>query len=203
MWGWTDRRDAPFGGIVRAVQFATFLSIAAAVALGGCSSSGLPGALSGAGGEARTVAFESIDGPPETVFKNLVRELNQEAQARQVSVVSRESPAQFRIRGYVAAHVQGKKTTITWVWDVYDADRDRATRLAGEVPGAPSDRAWAAADDAVVTRMAHDGMSRLGGVLANPGAPAESLPPRDEPSPNVASIPGTEGSLAFLPPSRP
>jgi hypothetical protein len=117
-------------------------------------------------------------------------------------MVSRESPAQFRVRGYVAAHVQGKKTTITWVWDVYDADRERATRFAGEVPGAPSDRAWAAADDAVVTRMARDGMNRLAAFLTAP-APAESPPPRDEPSPNVASIPGTEGSLAFLPQSRP
>jgi hypothetical protein len=89
MLGWTGRRDASASSTVRALQFAAFLSIAAAFALGGCSSSGLPGALSGAGGQARTVAFESIDGPPETVFKNLVRELNQEAQARQVSVVSR------------------------------------------------------------------------------------------------------------------
>ena len=171
----------------------------------GCTTSGQPvlGAAGMGASGLRTVAFESIDGPPETLFRRLVAQLAQEANARQIAVVSRESPAQFRIRGYVAAHVQGKKTTITWVWDVYDADRDRATRLAGEVPGAPSDRAWAAADDAVVTRMARDGMSRLAAFLANPGAPAESLPPRDEPSPNVASTPGTEGSLAFLPPSRP
>lgn len=171
----------------------------------GCTTSGQPvlGATGMGASGLRTVAFESIDGPPETLFRKLVAQLAQEANARQIAMVSRESPAQFRIRGYVAAHVQGKKTTITWVWDVYDADRDRATRLAGEVPGAQSDRAWAAADDAVVTRMARDGMSRLAAFLASPEAPAESLPPRDDPSPNVASIPGTEGSLAFLPPSRP
>jgi hypothetical protein len=198
MWGWTGRRSAPVGGTVRKVQFATFLSIAAAIALGGCSSSGLPGALSGASGEARTVAFESIDGPPETVFKNLVRELNQEAQARQVSVVSRESAAQYRIRGYVAAHVQGKKTTISWVWDVYDADHQRAMRLTGEEAGATGRTAWNAADDQVLNHIASDGMTRLAAFLTDPSAPVPSAPPAQA-QPNVAFLPGEGGILAFAP----
>src|ERR1700759_1397002 len=147
MWGWTVRRVAAASGAVRALQIAPFLSIAAGLGLGGCSSSGRPRALAAGGVQARTVAFESIDGPPETVFKTLVRELNDEAQARQISVVSREAAAQYRIRGYVAAHVQGKKTTISWVWDIYDADRQRAMRLTGEEPGASGRTAWNAADD--------------------------------------------------------
>ncbi len=194
MWGWTDRRGAPAIGTVRAVQFATFLSIAAAIALGGCSSSGFPGALSGAGGQARTVAFESIDGPPETVFKNLVQQLNEEAQARQVSVVSRESAAQYRIRGYVQAHVQGKKTTISWVWDIYDADRQRAMRLTGEEVGTSGRTAWSAADDAVLNHIARDGMTRLAAFLADP-----STPPPAQAQPNVAFLPGESGILAFAP----
>ena len=117
-------------------------------------------------------------------------------------MVSREQPAQYRIRGYVAAHVQGKKTTITWVWDVFNSDRERAVRLGGEVPGAPSERAWAAADDGVVARIARDGMSRLAAFLASPGSPGEFLPPREEAS-SVASTTDTEASLAFLPPLRP
>jgi hypothetical protein len=195
MLGWTGRRDASASSSVRALQFAAFLSIAAAFALGGCSSSGLPGALSGAGGQARTVAFESIDGPPETVFKNLVRELNQEAQARQVSVVSRESAAQYRIRGYVAAHVQGKKTTISWVWDVYDADHQRAMRITGEEVGTSSRTAWNAADDQVLNHIARDGMTRLAAFLADPS----EIAPSTQTPPNVAFMPGGGGILAFAP----
>jgi hypothetical protein len=200
MWGWTGRRDAPAGCTVRALQFATFLSIAVAFALGGCSSSGFPGALSGVSGQLRTVAFESIDGPPETVFKSLVRELNQEAQARQVSVVSRESAAQYRIRGYVAAHVQGKKTTISWVWDVYDADRQRAMRLTGEEVGTSGRTAWNAADDQVLNRIAREGMTRLAAFLENPPTPdiAPSAPPAQKP-PNVAFLPAQSGILAYAP----
>jgi hypothetical protein len=199
MWGWTDRRGAPAGSTVRVLQFATFLSIAAAIALGGCSSSGFPGALSAASGP-RTVAFESIDGPPETVFKNLVQQLNQEAQARQVSVVSREAAAQYRIRGYVAAHVQGKKTTISWVWDVYDADRQRAMRLTGEEVGTSGRTAWNAADDQVLNHIARDGMTRLAAFLENPTAP-ETAPPTQT-SPNVAFMPAMTGILAYAPADR-
>src|ERR1700687_2420657 len=139
MWWGTDRCHVPARGIVCVLRGGAFLSVAAALGLSGCSSSpGLPPGLSNVGLRgSTTVAFESIDGPPETVFRTLVQQLNQEAQSRQGSVVSRESAAQYRIRGYVAAHVQGKRTTISWVWDVYDADRQRTLRLAGEEAGPP------------------------------------------------------------------
>jgi hypothetical protein len=206
MLGGTYRCGAAAWRAVRGVARTAFVIACGGLMAAGCTTSGQPvlGATASGGSGQRTVAFESIDGPPETLFRKLVMQLSQEASARQVAMVSRESPAQYRIRGYVAAHVLGKKTTITWVWDIYDTDRERAARLTGEVPGAPSERAWAAADDAAVSRMARDGMSRLAAFLANPGpAPAEFLPPREEPSPNVASVSGTEGSLAFLPPLQP
>jgi hypothetical protein len=171
----------------------------------GCSSSGPP-VLGAASLGAPTVAFDSIDGPPETVFHKLVLQLTEEARARQVAVVSREEPAQYRIRGYLAAHVRRNRTTIAWVWDIYDAERQRAMRLSGEVPGAsPEHKAWAAADDQAIGRMARDGMARLVAFLAAPGPVPGELPPAspEQPPPNVAFAPATKGSLAFLPPSRP
>ncbi len=204
LWG-TNRRHAPARGIVCALRAGAFLSVAAALCLSGCSSSsGLPPGLSNVGLRGNTtVAFESIDGPPETVFRNLVQQLNQEAQSRQVSVVSRESAAQYRIRGYVAAHVQGKRTTISWVWDIYDADRQRALRLTGEEAGPPGRTAWSAADDQVVGRIARDGMTRLAAFLGSPPVPDASPAPQEEPAPNVAFAPSETGILAFAPPDRP
>src|SRR5271167_2060838 len=199
MWWGTVRCYAPARSIFHALRAAAFLS-AAALGFAGCSSSGLPPGISNVSQHGTTVAFESIDGPPETVFRSLVQQLNQEAQARQVAVVSRGSAAQYRIRGYVAAHVQGKKTTISWVWDVYDADRQRAMRLTGEEAGTSSRTAWNAADDQVLNRIARDGMVRLAAFLANPSAPefAPSAPPAQSP-PNVAFLPGGNGILAFAP----
>jgi hypothetical protein len=176
------------------------MATAGGLAAAGCTTSGTPlldmpplniGALGMPGTEPRTVAFEVIDGAPDHLWLDKLKaRLTQEANERKVAAVSREQPSQYVIRGYVAAHVQGQKTTITWVWDVFTAaDHRRAARLRGEVPGAPSERAWAAADDAVVARIAEDSMSSLAAFLAS------------GPPPNVASASGAD-PLAFLP-SRP
>ena len=138
-----------------------------------------------------TVAFDSIDGPPESIFTRLVQDLGDEAAARQVAVVSRQGPAQYRVRGYLAALVQGKRrtTVISWVWDVYDAGQQRIIRISGEEPGGGSGRGtWAAADDGVLHRIATTSMDRLAGFLAAPDvAPPAGPAAPAAPGPNVAA----------------
>ncbi|MBO0753286.1 MAG: hypothetical protein J2P53_14305 [Bradyrhizobiaceae bacterium] len=201
-------RGAYRGGATSFLAALRFMRVALVAAAGGmvasaCTpSGGFDMAALGLGaGTARpgTVAFESIDGPPEPVFRKLVDRLGEEARTRKVAMVSRGQAAQYRVRGYVAAHVQGQKTTITWVWDVFSAGRERVARFTGEVPGVAAERAWAAADDAVIGRMAQDGMSRLADFVAG-------ATPHDASSP-VASVPAEpesgQESTAFLPSSRP
>src|SRR5215510_3726953 len=109
----------------------------AACALGGCASTGggaASGAFAMAGGGAATVAFESIDGPPPAVFDRMVSVLDTESKLRNLSVVSREGGAAYRVRSYLAAQVVRGKTVISWVWDVYDSNQQRALRLSGEEP---------------------------------------------------------------------
>jgi hypothetical protein len=134
-----------------------------------------------------TVAFESIDGPPESIFRKLVQDLNDEATTRQVAVVSRDAPAQYRVRGYVAALVEKRRrTVIAWVWDVYDGDQRRAIRITGEEPAGASGRGtWAAADDALLRRIAKSGIERLATFLATP--PAQPPAIQEERGPAVAA----------------
>jgi len=141
------------------------------LAAAGCSTSPQPAALT-AGPRGPTVAFESIDGPPESIFRRLVQTLSEEALSRQIAVVSRESPAQYRIRGYVAALVENKRATvIAWVWDVYDSNQRRALRIMGEErTGAAGRGTWAAADDHVLRRIAKNGIDRLAAFLSAPDA---------------------------------
>jgi hypothetical protein len=73
-----------------------------------------------------SVAFESIDGPPPAVFQKLVRNLNTEAQARRLAVVSRDGQSAYRIRGYLAARKEGRNTAISWVWDIMTASSSAA-----------------------------------------------------------------------------
>jgi hypothetical protein len=124
-----------------------------------------------------TVAFESIDGPPPTVFRKLVDALNEQATARRIKVVPRAEPATYRVRGYVSALVEGGKTSFGWVWDVYDADRHRTLRISGREPGAGRHRdAWSAADAAVLRRIAGDGMARIAAFLEAPEPTAAAKP---------------------------
>lgn len=146
------------------------------LAAAGCSTSPQPAALT-AGPRGPTVAFESIDGPPESIFRRLVQNLSDEASSRQIAVVSRESPAQYRIRGYVAALVESRRATvIAWVWDVYDSNQRRALRITGEERTSAAGRGtWAAADDHVLRQIAKNGIDRLAAFLSAPDA-EPSLP---------------------------
>ena len=87
------------------------------------------------GGGGPTVAFESIDGPPPQVFDRMVSVLDSESKLRNLSIVSREGGASYRVRSYLSAQVVRGKTVIAWVWDVYDSNQQRALRLSGEEAG--------------------------------------------------------------------
>jgi hypothetical protein len=95
---------------------------------------------------------------------------------RNLAVVSRKDAAAFRVRSYLAAQVRGGKTSIAWVWDVYDRDQQRALRLTGEEPtGKSGGDAWATADDLVLRRIAQAGLTGLSGMI-NGTSPGEAAP---------------------------
>ena len=123
----------------RAAIAATLLAIACG--LGGCATSG--GAASDSfamAGSGPTVAFESIDGPPPPVFERMVNVLDSESKLRNLSIVSREGTASYRVRSYLSAQVSRGRATIAWVWDVYDRDQQRALRLSGTEPAGKAGR---------------------------------------------------------------
>jgi hypothetical protein len=157
-------------------------------AVSGCASqSGVQLASYAAASPGATIAFETIDGPPPDVFERLVAALNDEASARQIAVVSRSAPAAYRVRGYMSALIEGGKTSFGWVWDLYDADKNRTLRISGEelaTRGGKLD--WSGADDQVLHRMARDGMGRLAAFLASA---SDSLPAVAEPAqPTLVSL---------------
>src|SRR5258708_33456347 len=110
----------------------------------------------------------------------MVAERKDEGGTRKSAVVSRESAATYRVRGYVSALVERDKTTFGWVWDVYDADQRGALGISGEEPAAAGKRrdAWAGADEQVLRRMARSGMDQMSGFLNS-----------SEPPPAVAPVP--------------
>jgi hypothetical protein len=163
--------------------------------LGGCAGGGPNNgsfAMAGGGTGGTTVAFESIDGPPPQVFDRMVNVLDSESKLRNLSIVSREGAAAYRVRSYLSAQVSRGRTTIAWVWDVYDRDQQRALRLAGEEPAGKAGRdAWGAADDLVLRKIAQAGLSGLSGMI-NGTAPAEAPPPEPAPDKRGPAVASTE-----------
>ena len=163
----------------RAIVAAALLVVACA--LGGCAGGGGASAsfaMASGDGSGSTVAFESIDGPPPAVFDRMVNVLDTESKLRNLSIVSREGGASYRVRSYLSAQVVRGRTMIAWVWDVYDNNQQRALRLSGEEPAGRAGRdAWAAADDLVLRKIAQAGLSGLSGMINGtaPPAPAPSL----------------------------
>ncbi|MBP1095798.1 hypothetical protein [Bradyrhizobium diazoefficiens] len=188
-------RDASFilgraGSRVLAVML-----LAAATALGGCAGGGGAAnsyAMAPSAGSGATVAFESIDGPPPQVFDRMVGVLDSESKLRSLSVVSREGTAAYRVRSYLSAQIVRGRTLIAWVWDVYDANQQRALRLSGEEPtsakgGRDATRdPWSAADDLVLRKIAQAGFSGLSNMInGTPEAPSAAPGLR---GPAVASV---------------
>lgn len=142
----------------------------------------MPALATVSAGRRATIAFESVDGPPESIYAKLVRSLSEEAEARQIAVVPRGAPANYRVRIYAATVVYQKRSVVHWVWDVYDANQQRARRLSGEEPMSGAGRTtWAAADDQMIRKIASVGMDRLVAFLgSSPRAPATPQPPPND-----------------------
>jgi len=177
-------------GVVRGLAFTWLIGLAGA----GCTTDArLTGTFAPpAASTGPTVAFESIDGPPPGVFQKLVQSIEAEAGARQVAVVSREAPAQYRVRTYLSAQVDRRQVTIAWVWDVYDAEKRRAVRISGEEKAGPAGRdAWMAADDRALRAIARTGMTELARFFANPG--------QNQPAPGPADSPLTVAAMGDPP----
>jgi hypothetical protein len=175
------------------------LSLLVACALGGCASGGSTSSAfaMASTGDSSTIAFESIDGPPPLVFERMVSVLDSESKLRSLAIVSREGSAAYRVRGYLSAQVVHGKTVITWVWDVYNRDQQRALRLSGEESAGKAGRdPWTAADDLVLRKIAQAGLSGLSSMIngtPSDAAPASPAPGKRGPAVASAEPPGPSG----------
>jgi len=156
------------------------LAAVGVMTLASCGPDGQP-VVTAAQPRGASIAFESIDGPPPAQFHTLVQDLNDEAQSRQLAVISRDKPSAYRVRGYLAAKIVKGHTTVSWVWDVFDTDNRRALRITGEETSKDRHRTgWTVADDAMLKRIAGSSMTTLAAFLTSPevapNAPSAEAP---------------------------
>jgi hypothetical protein len=93
------------------------------------------------------------------------------------------------VRSYLSAQVSRGRTTVAWVWDVYDRDQQRTLRLSGEEPAGKAGRdPWTAADDLVLRKIAQAGLSGLSAMVNGTGTDAPPAPAPGKRGPAVASV---------------
>jgi hypothetical protein len=146
------------------------LRTAAAVAiLGLCACQGAGSSFASLGGA--PIAVESIDGPPDTVKSALAAALASAANARQVEIADAGTPARYRLRGYLSTETTAQGgTALSFVWDVFDSEQRRATRIAGTSPvRAASGKAWSGLDKEALAKLAARSMDEIVGFLSGSG----------------------------------
>ena len=176
-WSWGRRA---IGTLWRVSRPGGFLAAVCTLALAGCNPDNQTVSIAQPRGA--TVAFDSLDGLPPGQFQKLVRNLNDEAQARRLAVISREQSSAYRVRGYLAVKVAKRQTTVSWVWDIFDQDEHRALRISCEEIAKVRQRdAWTVADDAMLSRIARNSMEQLAAFLTSPEVAPGTSPPLGEP----------------------
>lgn len=156
-----------------------FLMMAALLGLAACQDSGLDLAARSERkivvGRNITLAMVSLDGLPDTVTPRFSAALAEAAQARDMAFIDAADKPRFRLRGYLSAYSGEGGTSVSYVWDVFDASLNRARRVAGSETLSRRDAdPWAAMDEAALRRIAGRSLDGVGEFLIS--QPQESAP---------------------------
>lgn len=104
----------------------------------------------------QTLRFLPIIGAPLPAVTPLSRQLGAEARARGIAIrSSSDKTAKHVLKGYFSAVAGGGNITITYVWDVLDANGGRLNRIQGQetFPGNAADP-WSAVPPSVMQTIA-------------------------------------------------
>ena len=160
------------------------MAVSLVLGLAACQDSGLDLAANSGRkivvGPAVPVAMESLEGLPLATSPRFSAALASEAQAREISFVDASGQPRFRLRGFLNAYATDGGTRVSWVWDVFDASRQRARRVDGsELVRRTETDPWNAVDDAALRRIAARSLDEVGSFLAERAAdaPMAATPP--------------------------
>ncbi len=112
-------------------------------------------------GATGTVRFLPIIGAPVQAVTPLSRQLGAEARARGLTIKSaNDASSEHILKGYFSAFSDSGNVTVTYVWDVLDANGGRLHRIQGQevVPSAAQDP-WAAVPASVMQQIATKSMA--------------------------------------------
>jgi hypothetical protein len=103
-----------------------------------------------------TFRFEQILGVPTNKQDILAGEIARAAKGRNLTLVRRTDPsASYRVLGFLSAVGGDAGVTITYVWDIVDAQNKRIHRITGiEIGGSSDADPWAGVDSDILSNVA-------------------------------------------------
>jgi hypothetical protein len=113
-----------------------------------------------------SLAFASMEGPPDAVGARFMQRFTQTAQARDVALVPQET-AQYRLRAYLTASPAQGATRLAYVLDVFDRQGRRVQRLTDEAGVRPDADPWEAVDERSLALFADRGAEDVAAFLSN------------------------------------
>jgi hypothetical protein len=114
------------------------------------------------------VALISLEGAPDSTTAQLNLALISEAKLRNITLISDKTQPRFKLKGYISAYAVQGGTSLSWVWDMYDSQSQRAQRIDGsQIVKRVDSNAWAAIDDASLKLAASITMNDVANYLSN------------------------------------
>jgi hypothetical protein len=138
--------------------------LAALVLLSACQSGG--SVLAGRSPAGLRIAVDSIEGPPAEIRTALADELASAASARRVELIGDGARARYHLKGYLSTETTADGgTALAFVWDVFDAEKRRAQRVAGSSPVRAGANPWDGLDKEALARLAAKSMDQIATFL--------------------------------------
>ena len=126
----------------------------------------------------------------------LVDELSSAATDRKVELVGASAQARYRVRGYLSTSTEDGETKVAYVWDVFDAQKRRAKRLAGSSPVPAS--SISDLDKATLAKLAQASMDEIAEFLTAAKSEAGFETPAAPEAPiQTAEVSGEEPPVAM------
>jgi hypothetical protein len=117
-------------------------------------------------------AFEPFTGAPSNATDELLRRISTVADREGLNLVRRVgAPATFHVKGYLTAVGNPTATTVTYIYDIYDASGRRLHRIVGQEPSSgTSGDPWSGISAETLEVVADRTVAALKAWLASGGA---------------------------------
>lgn len=201
--------------LVRRLAFAALAILAAG--LGACSSNNSLLGSSGDGSQLLSqqtvqpapapsqIAIAPVIGAPESVGKQLVTQLTQDLEQKNVAVAKAPTDrADFTLRGYIVAAKEKNGTKVSYIWDVTDPTGQRVNRITGEEVAGKTDSRdpWTAITPQVMQSITSKTATSLGTWIQSATAVASSSGTAGQ-QVQTAALPGSGAQPAPAPAQAP